>query len=202
MSEVRFLPPQPFIMKTKLLTDINEVKEAALDTIGKKPKKPTSEEWLYQILYAEHSPIRNIVVKGTWKKIKYWVSMHFVRHKVGIEHFVKTQRSDRTGIDRNAVPQGTDVSHSFVANAQAIINISRKRLCMQSSKETREKWLEFLADMDKQLKPLKDLCVPECIYRGFCPELKPCGYSETETWKIVRNIYTNRCKKLQRDEKK
>jgi hypothetical protein len=22
-------------------------------------------------------------------------------------------------------------------------------------------------------------CVPECVYRGFCPEFKPCGYCGT-----------------------
>ena len=64
--------------------------------------------------------------------------MHFVRHKHGIEHWISTRRTDRTGIDRNELRQDELVTHEFEANAQAIINISRKRMCFQASKETRE----------------------------------------------------------------
>ena len=31
---------------------------------------------------------------------------------------------------------------------------------------------------------LADKMVPECLYRGFCPEfINPCGYSKTEKYK-------------------
>lgn len=101
-----------------------------------------------------------------------------------IEHFVSTRRTDRTGIDRNALRQDELVNHECEANAQAIINISRKRLCSCASPETREAWRNFLDEVVAPNEPeLRSVCVKECVYRGFCPEMFPCGYSETEKFK-------------------
>lgn len=108
--------------------------------------------------------------------------IRFVRHKIGIEHFVSSQRNDRqNNYDRNTAPQSALVIHECEANAQAIINISRKRLCKQASSETREAWQNFLESI-KNIEPeLYSVCVPECVYRnGFCPEFKSCGYNHTE----------------------
>ena len=141
-------------------------------------KKEPSSEWKRKILLAEHSPIRLVKLSYKWV-LKSWISVHFTRHKIGIEHFVSTQRDDRTDIDRNKSPQDTHVLHFFEANAQAIINISRKRLCNQAHLETRIKWIEFLETVAIEEPELYSVCVPECVYRGFCPEIKKCGYSET-----------------------
>ena len=80
----------------------------------------------------------------------------------------------------------------MTANAQAIINISRKRLCSCASVETREAWKQVLEAI-KEVDPiLVDKCVPECIYRGFCPEfMKPCGYSKTAKYKEDLEKYRN-----------
>ena len=59
--------------------------------------KEPSSKWTKTILLAEHSPIRRIRFSWRWKNLKSWISVHFVRHKFGIEHWVSTQRSDRTG---------------------------------------------------------------------------------------------------------
>lgn len=113
-------------------------------------------------------------------------------HKHGIEHWVSTQRSDRTGIPRDALPQDAPVSHMCEANAQALINISRKRLCNQAARETREAWQE-VKDAVQGIDPvLASVMVPECVYRGFCPELKPCGYAETEAYRKVVEEYRRR----------
>ena len=32
-------------------------------------------------------------------------------------------------------------------------------------------------------------CVPECVYRGFCPEFKPCGYCGSPAWKKAVDAY-------------
>lgn len=37
------------------------------------------------------------VIKWKWFDLKYWVSTHFVRHWLRIEHYLRTQRTDRTG---------------------------------------------------------------------------------------------------------
>ena len=135
------------------------------------------------ILLAEHSPIRKIKVAWKWENLKSWVSVHFVRHWLGILHFVTTQRSDRTGINRDESRQDTRVSHECEANAQALINISRKRLCTQASLETRKAWEEVKGQVSDIDPILGSVMVKECIYRGFCPEFKSCGYCDTEQFK-------------------
>jgi hypothetical protein len=105
-----------------------------------------------------------------------------VRHKIGIEHFVKSQRTDRTGIDRQVLEQGALVSHECEANAQALITISRKRLCSCASPETRQAW-QLVKDKVAECEPELAKCmVRECVYRGFCPEMFGCGYDKTEAF--------------------
>jgi len=167
-----------------------EVADAARTTIGR--EKGTGEPpsaWKRQMLLAEHSPIRQLTIQWKWRNLKYWISVHFVRHKIGIEHFVRTQRTDRTGQDRDQIAQSATVDHECLANAQAIINISRKRLCRQASLETQEAWKTLVAAIAKPEPELASVCVPECVYRGFCPELKSCGYNQTEAFKTALAKY-------------
>lgn len=157
-----------------------KVKRAARTTINRSGEGVyPSYKWKKTILLAEHSPIRKIRFSWKWKNLKSWISVHFVRHKYGIEHWVTTQRSDRTGVDRDKSPQDTPVSHECEADAQALINISRRRLCNQAAKETREAWIEVKDEIAKVDPVLASVMVPECIYRGFCPELFSCDYVNT-----------------------
>lgn len=72
----------------------------------------------------------------------------------------------------------------MTANAQALINISRKRLCSCASPETREAWKLVIEALKEKDPILASVCVPECIYRGFCPEFdRCCGYCNTEAFK-------------------
>lgn len=169
------------VKDVKVIGSWREVADAARTTEGMdKGVKEPSSRWKKNILLAEHSPIRLLKVRWKWEDLKYWVSVHIVRHKFGIEHFVSTQRTDRTGQDRETLPQSALVMHECEANAQAIINISRKRLCKQASKETREAWIEFLQCLQEIEPELYSVAVPECIYRGFCPELRSCGFYKTK----------------------
>ena len=104
-----------------------KVKDAAMSTIGKDTGKYPSSEWKHKILRAEHSPIRLLEFTFVFRELPYWVSVHIVRHWLGIEHFVSTQRTDRTGVDRNNKSQNALVTHRIRVNAQAMINISRKQ---------------------------------------------------------------------------
>jgi len=159
------------------------IKDATMNTIGKTTGKYPTSEWKRKLIMAEHSPIRRLKFYWRWSDIKYWVSVHLVRHKIGIEHWVATQRTDRTGVDRNEIPQGALVNHAAEADAQAMINISRKRLCMCASPETRQAW-QKVKDKVSQVEPeLASCMVRECVYRGFCPEMYPCGFSKTEAFK-------------------
>ena len=165
------------------------VKNAAMNTIGKEGGQYPSSEWKRSILLAEHSPIRLLTFTIRLTDIPYWVSVHLTRHKVGVEHFVGTQRTDRTGIDRDELPQSALVSHTMVINAQALINISRKRLCNQASFATREIWRTVIDQIGEHEPELANLCVPECVYRGLCPEMRPCGYFISKAYCELREDY-------------
>ena len=164
---------------------------AARRTIGKAPlDKEPSKSWEAKMLLAEHSPIRLLEYEWTWADIMQWVTTHLVRHHEGCEKFVHTQRGDRRAIldeynvsSRNELPQGATNDMDMIANAQALISISRKRLCNCASKETREAWKQ-VQDAIREVDPvMADKMVPECIYRGFCPEfMNPCGYANTEKY--------------------
>ena len=162
----------------------SKVKRSARTTISREGEGTyPSDSWKKNILLAEHSPIRKIKFSWKWTGLKSWVSVHFVRHWLGILHWVTTQRVDRTGVDRDKSPQDTPVEHECEANAQALINISRRRLCSQASPETRKAWQEVKAEVEKYDPILASVMVRECVYRGFCPELYPCPYSESEAYK-------------------
>lgn len=160
-----------------------KVKRSARTTISKEGSGIyPSDAWKKTILLAEHSPIRKITFCWKWADLKSWVSVHFVRHWLGILHWVSTQRSDRTGTDRDQKPQDSPVTHECEANAQALINISRKRLCMMAAPETRDAWREVKQEVQKHDPVLASVMVRECVYRGFCPEFHSCGYTETEAY--------------------
>ena len=179
------------IVKMEQVTLWNRVLNAARRTIGKEPlTKEPSDSWKAKMLLAEHSPIRLLEFDWSWSDIRQWVTAHLVRHHEGCEKFVHTQRGDRRKIleeynvgSRDELPQGALNSMDMTANAQALINISRKRLCNCASKETREAWTqvkEAIAEVDPVMA---SKMVPECLYRGFCPEfMNPCGYANTRKY--------------------
>ena len=173
--------------------DWRDIADAARTTVNMdKGEGEPSSEWKFRMLKAEHSPIRKMSLQWKWKKLKTWISTHFVRHKIGIEHFVRSQRTDRTGVDRSEKTQDALIEHECDANFQAIINISRKRLCRKSAFETRQAWFRFLDEIVKPNEPeLYNVCVPECVYRGHCPELESCGYVEEREYVIQEEYYQN-----------
>lgn len=169
-----------------------DVYRACLNTIGKETNTEPTSAWKRRILLSEHSPIRKLNIQAKWTNLWYWVSVHLVRHKMGIEHYVSTQRTDRTKEDRNLAPQNSFVMHEIDVNPQAIINISRKRLCNCASPETKEAWEGFLMELKVYEPELVSVCIKECVYRGFCPEFYSCGYVNTSYEKFREEIDTYR----------
>lgn len=163
----------------------------ALNTIGKESEKEVSSEWKSMILRSEHSPIRSLWFTWKWHNLPYFVSTHFVRHKIGTEHWVMSQRNDRQKkYDRNEAPQNAPVTHMMSANAQAILNISKVRLCYQASSETRHAWNLVLNEIEKVTPELYNLCVPSCIYKNsLCPEPTPCGYTTGTRFEKKLELY-------------
>lgn len=163
-------------MKTEIIKikgDWQEVVDDCRATVSKKPLgKEPSEAFKVGILIAEHSPIRDLIVKWRWMGIPHWVGVHWVRHKW--EKFVSTQRSDRTGIDRTKLPQDEPQNFTGEANAQHLIDTFRKRLCFTASKETREYAEDFKLTLHDTEPELSDVLVPNCVYRFGCPEMDGC----------------------------
>ena len=169
-----------------------DVKNATMNTIGKDKGAYPSSDWKRRLLLSEHSPIRKLHIGWKWSDLKYWVSVHLVRHKYGIEHFVSTQRTDRTGISRDEMPQNSLVNHECEANAQALINISRKRLCHCASPETRQAWQKVKSEIALVEPELASVMVKECVYRnGVCPEMFTCGYNKTKLFEEELKEYTH-----------
>lgn len=167
---------------------------AARRTVGKAPlDKNPSDTWKDNILYAEHSPIRLVEYRISFEGVKTWIFGHFVRHWLGFIPFVHSQRDDRRelSVPRDELPQGSLNDADFVANAQALINVSRKRLCNCAHKETKATWRAVKDEMEKVDPIMAKHMVPECIYRGFCPELKSCGYSKTSKFQEELKQYRN-----------
>lgn len=185
------------------------VVNSARRTWGKDPiDHEPSDKFKRQILLAEHSPIRVLEYDFTIADVRQWVTVHLVRHHVGCEKFVHSQRQDindqvevitkrllevlkeegllREGWrERDYMFQGETNEMDMSCNAQSFMSISRKRLCYGcTSPETRQAW-ELVIEALREVDPiLAEKCAPDCIYRGFCPEGKRCcGYVNTEAYK-------------------
>lgn len=179
-------------MKTEIIKikgDWQEVVDDCRATVAKPPlgREPSSE-WKTAILIAEHEPIRDIWIKWKWRGIKYWIAMHWKTHIWPSR--VNTQRTDRTGIDREKKYQDAPVDFTGDANCQHLIDTSRKRLCYMAAPETRE----YAEDLKRMLKPVQpetsDVMVPNCVYRCGCPEMNGgCGWwSNFVHWCWQRSI--------------
>lgn len=168
------------VLRHPTTEDWERCKMLALNTIGKRYAGfEVTDKWKYNILRSEHSPIRTLMFTVRME-LPYWVSVHFCRHKYGIEHYVSSQRNDRQDkYDRTEAPQGAFVTHVMDVNAQELIQIARMRLCKQASRETREvMWAicDAVVETNPEFKPF---LVPKCLARGGCNEFVPCGYYES-----------------------
>ena len=154
--------------------------------------KEPSDMFKRRIIRAEHSPLRCLMFNIDFYDIPYYVSVHLCRH-IHAQPFVSTSRPD---IDGNQKPREeqkkTDlVNMRLFLNAQEIINISKVRLCTKAEYETRKIWSEVVRELSKQESLLAAACVPTCVYRSICPEIKSCGYHGTNYFTEVYDKYIN-----------
>lgn len=180
-------------MKTKIIKvkgDWQEIVNDCRTTVGKDELgKDPSLKFKREVLISEHGPIRSMSVKWQWNPIPSWVATHFSRHRW--ECFIKTQRTDRTGVNRDKLPQDNPVIMTGEANVQHLIDTARKRLCRLASRETR-KYMEDLKTSIRAVEPeISDVMVPNCIYRCGCPEPQCCGWYESACKRDPRLASTN-----------
>ena len=160
------------------VTNWERVLDAARFTQGKKClRKDPSEHFKTQMVLSEHSPLRLLEFDIKVYGIPYFSMGHFVRH-VHAQPFVSTSRPDITGVNitRHELPQDAPVNMQLSLNAQEILNISRLRLCNKAEITTRMIWGAVVSEL-REIDPiLADACLPQCVVKGFCQEMKTCGY--------------------------
>ena len=155
----------------KKLTGISLMREVC-ETIMKGRYK--SRVTMGEMARLEHSPLRTQTYLLKMENLNTFVSVHLVRHKHGVEHFVGSNRDDRGGGDFVA-DRNTPIPHDCVLNAQALINMATKRLCYKSHTATvaaMQRIKNAVAEVDPELEPY---LVPDCVRRnGLCPETRIC----------------------------
>lgn len=175
------------------VTSWKDVLNAARFTQRKEPlDKEPSSEFKRKIIKAEHSPLRCLMFNIDFYDIPNYISVHLVRH-VHAQPFVSTSRPDIDGkqIPREEQKKIDPVNMRLFLNAQEIINIGRVRLCNKAEAKTRALWKEVVDKLKETEPELAAACVPNCIYRGHCPEIKSCGIADTATFPLVVNDYIN-----------
>ena len=160
---------------------------------------PVTEDFKNRLIVGEHSPIRTVKYLVYLENVPTWVSQHLARHDKYEGHFMRegefdepyvgTQRSDRTGIDRHKLSQDNPCNHTIYLSAADFINTSKLRLCHKASEETRWVWQQIIAELNKTDHELAVMCVPQCVYRGICPECNGCGWDSTADFSARRGGY-------------
>lgn len=155
-----------------------QIKDCTMTTISKDAGVYPPSEWKTKLLRSEHSPIRIGFFILKLYDIPSYVATHIARHHIGIEKFVSTRRSDR-GFEDEVITRDSPVDMSLMINYHALLQISRKRLCTSADAKTIKVWKMILESIKEYEPELYNLCVPQCLYNGYCPEFKGCRYSDT-----------------------
>lgn len=152
-------------------------KQCTLVTVGLKSSKPPTSEWRSKLLGARHSPIRELRFVFLLRDVPYWVAMHLVRHHIGCQPYVRTQRNDRqSNYDREKAPQDAPVDMMWSMNAEALMTIANKRLCTLAAAPTREVVKQMCALAAEAVPEIAPYLVPMCEYHGgVCHEMNSCG---------------------------
>ena len=146
-------------VEVKKHTDVEEARACIESTMA---KEFVSKSNLHDIYRWEHSITRSQIFSVQLIDVYSFVSVHLVRHVTTVP-FVRSKRVDRDG--DGTEDRYTLVNHRFIANAEALLNMARRRLCFQASKETRNTVLAIqeairIVDFD-----LAYYMVPNCILR-------------------------------------
>lgn len=181
-SKVKEEQPATPRVVVRRVTSWKEVLNAARFT-QRKPEvdHEPSDEFKQKMIKAEHSPLRCLQFTIDFYDIPYYTSVHLCRH-VHAQPFVSTSRPDINGQmkPRDEQKKSDPVNMRLLVNAQEIINISRVRLCSKAEGTTRMLWMKAIRELVKIEPFLANACVPNCLYRGFCPEIKTCGFSTSD----------------------
>ncbi len=169
--------------------DWMDVKNVSRSTVNKAYSDvEVTTDFRRKMIISEHSPIRLLKFRFRFENMKSWVATHLSRHSW--ECFISTQRSDRTGVNRDELPQGQLVNFEGEMNVQHLIDTGRKRLCQKASPETRDAMLKLKNEISNIDYDIARAIVPNCIYRMGCPEFEPCThFREFLVWVTYDNLW-------------
>lgn len=124
---------------------------------------PSMKLWR-SLLTTKHSPIRSVIYRIE-AAIPYYVHVHLLRHTVAIMNwYVQSQRllGDET---RGSLRQGREVRVIFDVNAEGLITLGEKRLCLRAAESTRRiigQIRDCLAEGDKYDQAVAEEMRPPC----------------------------------------
>lgn len=180
-------------IKARIISDWDNALSAARFTAGKATPegKIPSFNWKMNMCRAEHSPIREVIYHVECYGMPWRALWHLVRHHEGLEKFVYTSRPDRR---ENTTTDLYDVK--FTINAQAVIQISRVRLCNKAWHETISVWKSILRAINDVDPSVPSWCVPRCVLIGACPEMECCGFIKSDAYGEWRERYLSNFKEI------
>jgi len=163
----------------------SEVKRRALITIyGNKVHlrvKTPDSDWRHRILAARHSPIRYALYSFLFDGIPSNTAVHFCRH-VHAQPYCSSLRNDRQDVlDGDAARRDTPINMILDVNAEELMEMANKRLCMKSAEKTREIMQEMCRLAQEATPELEGLLVPMCEWCGVCREMYPCGREDEDS---------------------
>ena len=177
------------ILRSPTQQDWERCKMLALNTAGKKyVGTRVTQEWKDKMLKARHSPIRTLMftIRMT---VPYYVSTHFVRHKIGVEHYVQSQRNDRqSNYDRELAPQNAMVCHVMDINAEQLMFMANRRLCGMADKTTRYVMAMICQAVESSNSEFIGHFKSMCEYLHECPEFKSCGYWDAKVKHFLKPL--------------
>jgi len=140
-------------------------------------KDPSKEIWEKLVRSAHgvpHSPLRVVIYRFYLEDIPYWVSVHLVRHHIGVQFYVQSQRKNK---ERGLCNQNELVNIILDINANALLTLARARLCNNAAAETRtvvSNMKEVLSNGDQYDQILSKNMQPSCKIYKQCFEPKSC----------------------------
>jgi len=153
-----------------------KAKQRALVTVGLKAINSPDMEWKVKMLRCRHSPIRKLSFAFFIEDMPYWLQTELVRHHIGIEKYVRSQRDDRckNEVPRGKKPQDAPVNAIIDVNAESLMTIMNKRLCGAATKEMQELMLIIRKEVIETNPEFAQFLVPMCLYHNRCDEFISC----------------------------
>jgi thymidylate synthase ThyX len=124
-----------------------------------------------------HSPVRAVIYRFYFEGVPTFVSVHLVRHHIGVQPYVQSQREDKTKIPREDRRQTDLVNMLFDINPNGLLSIAKARLCSKASIETREVVIAIkkaLEGGDEYDKAVAAYMMAPCEWYKQCFEMRPC----------------------------